>query len=193
MEDRINLLSRMTNGIPESAIQAAAKTGATAGVSAVYDAGPVSLEHSTPRIRVRGWTPSDKKTRSLDHPTVTALYASPDGWSKVVCNLPQGTAVTLDATEGHFLRVRTEDGVVGYISESARGLKILTNNGTAAGVTKGSIPISLFVAPDTWSTVLCNLPDGTVVTFCETDGRFLRVTTADNTVGYVVASACTPE
>lgn len=53
--------------------------------------------------------------------------------------------------------------------------------------------VMLFEKPDTWSTVLCELPADAVVSYVATDGRFLRVTTADNMVGYVVASACTPE
>jgi hypothetical protein len=56
----------------------------------------------------------------------------------------------------------------------------------------GSSRTSLFERPDTWSTVVCELPDDAVVTYCGTEGRFLRVTTADNVVGYVVASVCTP-
>ena len=47
--------------------------------------------------------------------------------------------------------------------------------------------------PDTASPVLRQLPEDAVVTYCGTEDRFLRVTTADNVVGYVIASACTPE
>src|SRR5439155_513111 len=51
---------------------------------------------------------------------------------------------------------------------------------------------SLFDKPDTSSTVLRILPDDAIVDFLGTEGRFLHVTTRDNVVGYVFASACRP-
>jgi hypothetical protein len=127
MQARIALLSRMGNGIPESTLQVAAKTGAMAGQQAVYDALPVSVEYQKPRIRVRGWTPSGKTSGSAagisaqrHNPGGTPLYEKADGWSNVLGNLPERAVVTLCGTEGHFLRVTTTDGVVGYISQSAR-------------------------------------------------------------------------
>jgi hypothetical protein len=56
-----------------------------------------------------------------------------------------------------------------------------------------SLRRSLFERPTTASPVLRELPEDAVVTYCGAEGGFLRVTTADNVVGYVVASACTPE
>jgi heat shock protein HtpX len=127
MQARIALLSRMGNGIPDSTLQVAAKTGAMAGQQAVYDALPVSVEYQKPRIRVRGWTPSGKTSGSAagistqrHNPGGTPLYEKADGWSNVLGNLPDRAVVTLCGTEGHFLRVTTTDGVVGYISQSAR-------------------------------------------------------------------------
>jgi hypothetical protein len=52
---------------------------------------------------------------------------------------------------------------------------------------------SLFERPDEWSRVLRELPGDMVVTYAGADGRFLRVTTDDNVVGYVLASACIPD
>jgi hypothetical protein len=55
----------------------------------------------------------------------------------------------------------------------------------------GSVP--LLQKPDDWSAVLLELRADAVVTYCGTEGRFLRVKTDDNVEGYVVASACVPE
>jgi hypothetical protein len=49
---------------------------------------------------------------------------------------------------------------------------------------------SLFEKPDQWSRVVRQLPEDTIVTFGGADGQFLRVTTADDVVGYVLKSAC---
>jgi hypothetical protein len=129
MENRIELLSEMGNGISESALQAAAETGEKAGLLAVS---PKHAETPTHRIRVRGWVPIDTAPASVDNPEsdvstqpahagTTSLYERPDGWSKVLLDLPEGAAVTLGGIEGNFLRVTTADRVVGYISQSARG------------------------------------------------------------------------
>ncbi len=129
MRDRIDLLSRMGNGISESALQAAAETGAKAGLPAVSPKQAEKLNH---RIRVRGWEPIDTAPASVDNPEpavstqvthsgTTSLYEKPDGWSKVLLDLPEGAVVTLGGIEGNFLKVTTADRVVGYISQSARG------------------------------------------------------------------------
>lgn len=52
---------------------------------------------------------------------------------------------------------------------------------------------SLFERPDEWSRVLRELPGDAVVTYSGEEGRFLRVTTPDKIVGYVLASACIPD
>jgi hypothetical protein len=51
---------------------------------------------------------------------VTPVYEKPDGWSQVLCHLPEHAGVTVCGTEGNFLKVTTADRVVGYISQSAR-------------------------------------------------------------------------
>ena len=84
-----------------------------------------------PKAGIRGWLPDDAPSASdedldpgeaapLNDRTGTALYAEPDGWSKVLGNLPDGAAVTVCRIEGNFLRITTADGVVGYVSQAAR-------------------------------------------------------------------------
>jgi hypothetical protein len=56
----------------------------------------------------------------------TPVYEKPDGWSKVVCQLPDHATVTICGTEGNFLKVTTANRVVGYISQAARDRVIVT-------------------------------------------------------------------
>lgn len=51
----------------------------------------------------------------------------------------------------------------------------------------------LFERPDVGSRVLCTVPKDALVTYCNTEGDFLCVETADRLVGYVPTSACVPE
>jgi len=50
----------------------------------------------------------------------TVMYEKPDGWSRVVCELPEHAVVTVLGTEGHFLKVTTAEHIVGYIAQSRR-------------------------------------------------------------------------
>ena len=63
---------------------------------------------------------ADSSSRQTIPPRVTPVYEKPDGWSQVLCHLPEHAAVTVCGTDGNFLKVTTEDRVVGYISQSAR-------------------------------------------------------------------------
>jgi heat shock protein HtpX len=54
-------------------------------------------------------------------PRGTLMYEKPDGWSQVLCELPENAAVTVLGTEGPFLKVTTAERVVGYIAQSRRG------------------------------------------------------------------------
>jgi hypothetical protein len=56
----------------------------------------------------------------------TPVYERPDGWSRVLCQLPEDAAVTVCGTEGNFLKVTTANRVVGYISQAARDHVIAT-------------------------------------------------------------------
>jgi hypothetical protein len=59
---------------------------------------------------------ADSSSRQTIPPRVTPVYETPDGWSQVLCHLPEHAAVTVCGTDGNFLKVTTEDRVVGYIS-----------------------------------------------------------------------------
>ena len=62
----------------------------------------------------------DSSSRQAIPPRVTPVYETPDGWSQILCQLPENSAVTILEAEGDFLKVTTENRVVGYISQSAR-------------------------------------------------------------------------
>ena len=52
--------------------------------------------------------------------------------------------------------------------------------------------IPIYEWPDGLSAIVRRLPANAVVTFCGTEGEFLRVRTDDATVGYASISACRP-
>ena len=125
IQDRVQLLARMGGGIDESALQAAAEEGAKAGRLAIARAREVQNARESarkPGIHVRGWNEPERAIPSISTP----VYEKPDGWSKVLCQLPEDAAVTVCGTEGKFLKVTTANRVVGYISESARDHVIAT-------------------------------------------------------------------
>lgn len=55
---------------------------------------------------------------AADH-ALTPLYEQPDGWSRVLAELPESAVVIPIATEGHFIRVTTAEHQAGYVSRSA--------------------------------------------------------------------------
>jgi hypothetical protein len=54
-------------------------------------------------------------------PSHTLMYEKADGWSRVLCQLPENAMVAVLGTEGNFLKVSTAEGIVGYIAQSRRG------------------------------------------------------------------------
>ena len=93
-----------------------------------------------------------------------------------------------------FLCVAVMIVAVVHFFKRTAAMTALANAGPdPAALGTDSLRRSLFERPDTASPVLRQLPEDAVVTYCGTEDRFLRVTTADNVVGYVIASACTPE
>ena len=72
---------------------------------------------------VAGWVfrsaPLDiQGVAAADH-ALTPLYEKPDGWSRVLTQLPDSASVTPIATEGAFIRILTAEGQAGYVSRSA--------------------------------------------------------------------------
>ena len=55
---------------------------------------------------------------AADHALIP-LYEQPDGWSRVLAQLPENAVVIPIATEGHFIRVATAHNQVGYVTRSA--------------------------------------------------------------------------
>jgi len=76
-------------------------------------------------ILVRGWSPAKETSIAIDRedegdPTLTIVYEKPDGLSRVLARLPDGTAVSVSGAEGNFFRIVTADRIDGYIAASAR-------------------------------------------------------------------------
>jgi heat shock protein HtpX len=137
IQDRVQLLARMGAGIRESALQAAAEEGAKAGRLAIARAREIQARESapTPRTRVRGWNvperPPSARNPDAEVPgpirSITIpVYERPDGWSRVICQLPEDAAVMVCGTEGNFHKITTANRVVGYISQSARDRVVAT-------------------------------------------------------------------
>jgi hypothetical protein len=127
----------MGAGIRESALQAAAEEGAKAGRLAIARAREIQARESapTPRTRVRGWNvperPPSARNPDAEVPgpirSITIpVYERPDGWSRVICQLPEDAAVMVCGTEGNFHKITTANRVVGYISQSARDRVVAT-------------------------------------------------------------------
>lgn len=98
LEERVELLARMGNGIAPSAIQAAKDAAA----SYVFRSAPLRIQPAA----------------AADH-ALTPLYEQPDAWSRVLAQLPESAVVIPIATEGHFIRVTTAEHLAGYVSRSA--------------------------------------------------------------------------
>jgi heat shock protein HtpX len=142
LEKRVELLARMGNGIAPSAIQAARDAAARvaftkSGLEDVHaplpDAPCDETASSTQATEPTG-TSDDGFIRLDDRPdnapvlappseddqALIPLYEQPDGWSRVLAQLPQNAVVTPIATEGHFIRVTTVEHQAGYVSRTAR-------------------------------------------------------------------------
>jgi hypothetical protein len=61
-------------------------------------------------------------------PSGTSMYEKPDGWSPVLCELPENAVVAVLGTEGNFLKVTTAERIVGYIAQSRRSHVIATTH-----------------------------------------------------------------
>jgi heat shock protein HtpX len=133
VEQRIETLARMSGGIPPETIARAREEAACFAASpAVLQTEPHT--ERKPQIRAGAWTggespignPDPAPVSQVIRPNVTPVYEKPDGWSKVLCQLPKHAVVTVCGIEGNFLKVTTADRVVGYIAQSARGHVIAT-------------------------------------------------------------------
>jgi hypothetical protein len=70
----------------------------------------------------------DSSSNPAMPPSRTFMYEKPDGWSQVLCQLPENAVVAVLGTEGNFLKVTTAERIVGYIAQSRRGHVIATTH-----------------------------------------------------------------
>jgi heat shock protein HtpX len=135
MEERIQLLARMGQGIPaavlDEAIEAGKQFQATAAVmpidagvaDASTQAGDFHAERPAaidPPDEFLAENPDPPRPRARTFP----VYEQPDGWSKVLAELDQNAAVTPLGKVGEFVRVVTAENIRGYVSATA-GLNAL--------------------------------------------------------------------
>jgi heat shock protein HtpX len=134
LERRVELLARMGSGIAPSAIQAAQDAGARVRAAAeeIAEATRTNDEEATeptsPSHEASGGLsdssddgvpPHVLASPSTDAHALIPLYEQPDGWSRVLAQLPESAVVIPMATEGLFVRVITADDRTGYVSRSA--------------------------------------------------------------------------
>jgi len=106
LEKRVELLARMGNGIAPSAIQAARDAGAR------FESRESELKkvHAPSPDSPRDDTASSARTPDLSgFDGFTRLYDQPANGSRLLALLAEGAVVFLEAREGDFVRVRTED------------------------------------------------------------------------------------
>lgn len=102
IERRIELIARMGSDIGREALEAALEAGAEARRATQESVAADAMRNLSPPKEV-----------------LTPLFERPDGWSKVLAQLPQDAQMTLVETEGNFIRVRSGENVVGYVARSA--------------------------------------------------------------------------
>jgi len=180
VEARIALLARMGDGIPDELLRQAVAAGSAhqarvwSQKSGKYDRGAL--------------------LRLADR---TLLYDSDVGSSAVVADLDPNVLVTVIDHEASFISVRLVDGTAGCIPASARLIPAAYNepDTVAIGVHYRIQPPTrfdgrivpgtqfrlsdrltpLYAKPDGWSDVASELKAGSVVTFREVVGNFVRV------------------
>jgi hypothetical protein len=124
----------MGNGIAPSAIEAARDAGARVHASAaeIAEARRMNDEETTeptsPNREAPGGLGDSSEDAAPPHVpapscadahAIVQLYERPDGWSRVLAQLPVGAVIVPLATEGNFVRVTTPEGQSGYVSRTA--------------------------------------------------------------------------
>jgi heat shock protein HtpX len=184
LQNRVELLARMGNGIAPSAIQAARDAGASfqhtkPGVDEVHAPLPDLLSYE-PASSTQATEPTG--TSDDGFTGFTRVYDRPGTGSRMVAVLPEDTVVKVEHRERDFVRVATESGVAGWVFRSAP-LDIRA----VAAADHALTP--LYEQPDGWSRVLALLPESAFVIPIATEGHFIRVTTPAGQAGYVSRSA----
>jgi hypothetical protein len=72
------------------------------------------------KVRASVDNPEPGVSTQMTRPTRISLYETPDGWSKVLRDLPDGRGCNSRGSRGQFFEGHHRRSVVGYISQSAR-------------------------------------------------------------------------
>ena len=202
--ERIGHVATMGDGIPAEELDAAEQIGREYGERLYINEArkrlpirlrvvePATKNRATPIFLQLGAGGAGPGTKFRLASSVSPLYEKPDGWSKVVDQLPRGAIVTVDRPEENFVRVAA-DSASGYISRGTLAERFLESadhrspepefvvrdSAEAAGLTP------LYEQPDGLSRILARLPRDADLTSATKDGDFVRVTMGNNTVGYV--------
>jgi hypothetical protein len=124
IDARIDAVKRMGGGSAEGLSKAADQGVDYRGRMLLNEVAPaVHLEPVT-RDSLEGARDPGSRFRLTDH--ATPLYASCDGWSRILQQLPAGQVVIFTGVEGHFARVQAGD-VVGYVAVTAAAEALAAN------------------------------------------------------------------
>jgi heat shock protein HtpX len=113
MEERIQLLARMGQGIPATVLDEAIEAGKQFKDAA--SAVPVNADVADASAKALPAHPEPPQPRARMIP----VYEQPDGWSTVLAEIEENAALTPLGTVGGFVRVVTADNIRGYVSSGA--------------------------------------------------------------------------
>ena len=145
IQARIDLLERMGVGVSATALEAARNLGLASAEREAVNQLTSPSKHDSEATLLNGADDDEPSRKSVPQDAsdleqrlsgadddesscaaaaacsvVTPLYEKPEGWSKILRELPHGTPLTFGAIEGGFVQVTTGDNVVGYIPVPAR-------------------------------------------------------------------------
>jgi len=136
VDARIDAVTRMGDGSAESLLKAADVGVDYRGRTLLNEIAPaVHLE--TAMRRSLGFAAGGPGSQFRLTAHSTPLYATGDGWSRVLQQLPAGDIVTLTGVEGRFARVQAA-GIDGYLAATA-GAEPLDAIGEAPGVLRRGV------------------------------------------------------
>ena len=118
------------------------------------------------------------------------MRKSPSADSSRVGTVAKGAKVWVLATAGDWYKVRTDNGVEGYISKKYLKLSGNTAQGTGetATVVNVNVAVNMRQSASTSSAVVAQLKKGTVVNIVSSTGSWYQVNTLDGKTGYVSKS-----
>jgi heat shock protein HtpX len=210
--DRIARLAEMGTGIPPAELEAAEKIGVEYS-DRLYQ--KMSLQQLPPELvppdpiewakrygkplvafEEDGGIAPGTKFRLTGH---TPLFKAADGLSAASEVLHEQTVITVVGQAGSFVRVNAGTAS-GYISGGTTVKPCAADSATpsaAPAPAAHELPADedepgltpMYELPDGWSRIVARLPRDVAIKSATREGNFIRVTTGDNTVGYVPQSA----